>query len=187
MTFGNYVFAAILIGLPLIMAYSLLFGGPLGAAATRSTSTGPISMEDEAGLSKFHFSENGFRYDGSRSDILAGNLTRKRIQYNSSTDTYVQKTLVMGDRLTGMLFLVTLERINSLSVTTHKPSRVIKARPIYNRPDLFDVLSQLNRMEKLEEIESKNPVFPDAVARDQDLMLASHGSNAETSQPDIRG
>jgi hypothetical protein len=180
MTFGNYVFAAILIGCPLIMAYSLIFGGPLGAATNRGPKVGPISMEAEAGLSKFHFSENGFRYDASRSDILAANLTRKRIQYDSSTETYVQKTLVMGDRLIGMLFLITLERINSQSVTTRKPSRVIKARPIYNRPDLFDVLSELDRMEKLEEIEARNPIYPDSVARDQDLMLASHGSNTKT-------
>lgn len=180
MTFGNYVFAAILIGCPLIMAYSLIFGGPLGAVSTRGSKAGPISMEDEAGLSNFHFSENGFRYDASRSDILAGKLTRKRIQYDSSTDTYVQKTLVMYDRLTGLLFLVKMERVNSQSVTTHKPSRVIMARPIYNRPDLFDVLSELDRMKKLEEIEASNPTYPDAVSRDQDLMLASHGSNAAT-------
>lgn len=171
MTFGE--------GFLVMVALMALYGIITADMAIRDSHkyrSSPATMDDEAGINFFSFSDRGFKFSVSRSEHVACHINRvESAAYGTLTIT---KSYIMVDKETNMPFMVSLRRVKDSLPQVSEDSHVYRYRPIRNKIDMIDQLNNLNNAQKISEIELDSFVYQDDVLYDEDLMMVSQGVKA---------
>ena len=135
----------------------------------------PDTMDDEAGLGNFSFSDQGFKFSVDRAKDFATSVNTRRFVSNGHATTIFTKSFIKIDNTTKMPFIVIVERVNNASVDLAKKSRVIGYRPVWNETDLMDQLHAMGCEDKITEINTMKLTYQDQELRNNALRMKSRG------------